>query len=138
MNFINIPLFNIMQQKLKYHAAEQAVLAQNVANADTPGYLAQDITPPDFSDMVRSAGGRLAMTTTNAGHMTMGSNNKNGVGRISQRENTYELNPIGNNVVIEEETMKVAQNQAEYQKTLSIYRKSIEMFRIALGRGAGA
>jgi len=137
MDFVNIPLFEMMQQKMKYHASRQAVLAANVANVDTPGYHVKEMKSPDFKAIMsghRSAG---AMAVTNPLHMRPGGSNGGG-SKIKDRENTYELNPNGNNVVMEEEVMRVAENQAEYQKVLSIYRKSIDMFKIALGKGAGA
>lgn len=127
-----------MQQKMKYHAGRQAVLAQNVSNVDTPGYKAQDLVKPDFSAALTSHMSAKSMVTTNPMHMQPGGGGKGGSGKIAARENSYELNPIGNNVTIEEEMMRVAENQSEYQKVLGIYRKSIEMFRIALGKGGAA
>ncbi len=134
MNLLNIPLFEAMQQKMQYHSSRQAVLAQNVANADTPGYMAKDMDAPNFGAML---GTGMIMATTNAKHMQPGMNGSSGSGRIADRKNTYELNPIGNSVVLEEEVMRVAENQAEYQKTTSMYKKSLEMFRIALGKASG-
>lgn len=138
MNLTNTPLFNMMQQKLKYHSARQAVLAQNVANVDTPNYRARDIKAPDFAAMLSKARSASEMATTNHGHMQPGMSRNGGINASIERENSYELNPIGNNVTIEEETMRVAENQSEYQKTLSIYRKSLDMFKIAIGKGNGA
>ncbi len=138
MDFLNIPLFQAMQSKLKYHSERQAVLAQNIANADTPDYLARDIQAPDFASMLAGARSSGAMAMTNNLHMQPGMGKNGGSGTYQQRENTYELNPIGNNVVIEEEVMRVAENQSEYQKVLGIYRKSLEMFRIALGKQGAA
>lgn len=136
MDFTNIPLMNAMSQKLKYNAQRQNVLAQNIANVDTPAYKAMDIAAPDFKAMLaRASGGK--MTVTNPMHIQPGMS-KGGNLRISERENTYETNPDGNNVVIEEETMKVAENQSDYQTVLSMYRKTIEMFRTALGRSGAA
>ena len=137
MNFTNIPLFNLMQDKMQYHSAQQAVLAQNVANVDTPGYLARDLKAPNFAAMAARAANTMHLTETNPNHMQPGDGKSRGAGSSIQRENTYELNPIGNNVVIEEEMMRVAENQSEYQKVLGIYRKSIDMFKIALGKGGG-
>ncbi len=134
MNLLNIPLFEAMQQKMQYHSSRQAVLAQNVANADTPGYLAKEMTAPNFGAMLGSS---MKMATTNAKHMQAGNNGNSGSGKITPRANTYELNPIGNNVVLEEEVMRVAENQSEYQKTTSMYKKSLEMFKIALGKANG-
>jgi flagellar basal-body rod protein FlgB len=138
VDFTNIPLFNMMQQKMKYHASRQAVLAQNVANVDTPGYHARELQMPDFNAALTSHMSAKSMAKTNPMHMGPDGGSKSGFSKIKNRENTYELNPIGNNVVIEEEMMRVAENQSEYQKVLGIYRKSLDMFRIALGKGNGA
>jgi flagellar basal-body rod protein FlgB len=137
MNFANIPLFNLMQEKMHYHSARQAELAQNVANVDTPGYLARDLKAPNFAAMAARAANAMHLAETNSRHMQPGDGKGRGAGASIQRENTYELNPIGNNVVIEEEMMRVAENQSEYQKVLGIYRKSLDMFKIALGKAGG-
>lgn len=135
MDFVNIPLFKAMDQKLKYHAARQSVLAQNVANVDTPAYRARDIKAPDFASMLQKNTSGKTMAMTSPMHMQPGMGKGGALNKGMERENTYETNPIGNNVVIEEEVMRVAENQNEYQKVLSIYRKSLEMFKIALGKG---
>lgn len=137
MDFGNIPLFQMMQQKLQYHGARQALLAKNVANLDTPGYRAQDMKSPDFEAMLSRQASAGSVATTNHMHIRPGMEN-GAAGKVILRGNTYELNPIGNNVVVEEEMMRVAENQSEYQKVLGIYRKSLEMFRIALGKAGGA
>lgn len=138
MDFAGIPLFNMMKTKLSYMSERQGVLAQNVANADTPGYRAKDVTPPDFRKMV-DAGGKpvrnLQMTATNPKHITGGS--ATGSYKVVERAKTDEQNPNGNNVVIEEEMAKVAENQAEYQKVLNLYGKAIAMFKSATGNGNG-
>lgn len=137
MNFTNIPLFNAMQEKLKYHSARQAELALNVSNIDTPNYRARDIKAPDFAAMLAKHSSAGAMLRTNAMHIQPGMGGGSAVFKSTERENTYELNPIGNNVTVEEEMMRVAENQSEYQKLLGIYRKSLDMFRIALGKPNG-
>ncbi len=135
MDFSTIPVFNVMKAKLGYMSARQAVLAQNIANADTPDYQAKDIASPDFKGMVASSAQNLPMNVTNAKHILPASD-KMGL-MAEKRKTTYERNPTGNNVVIEEEMMKVAENQAEYQKVLSLYRKSVDLFKTAIGRPSG-
>src|ERR1700733_12099117 len=99
MDFSNIGLFNIMKAKMDYISARQGVLAQNIANADTPGYKAMDVAEPDFKKLVAHG---LQMTTTSPKHMTGGKGGSSGF-KIEKRPGTDELNPDGNNVVIEEE-----------------------------------
>ncbi len=141
MNFSDITLFNVMRSKLGYLAEKQSVLAQNVANVDTPDYRAKDVKEPDFrklaQSMTQSPAQKLPMTMTSAKHMTMPAQHS-ATFEIEDRENTYEQNPDGNNVVIEEEMMKAAETQTEYVKVLNLYRKTVDMFKTAIGRPGGS
>ena len=120
-----------MKQKLDYLSERQGVLAQNIANADTPNYQAMDIAEPDFAKMVSGAAQKLPMAVTDPKHLS--SAGTAGAFIAAKRKTTAELNPNGNNVAIEEEMSKTAQNQAEYQKVLNLYGKMITMFKTAIG-----
>ncbi len=133
MDYSNIPLFAVMKSKLNYMSERQSVLARNIANADTPGYRAQDLAEPDFGKIMSQ---KLRMAAPHSGHMT-GTGGGTGAAKVIERKTTDELNPNGNNVVIEEEMSKVAMNQAEYQKVLNLYSKTISMFKLAIGRPTG-
>jgi flagellar basal-body rod protein FlgB len=139
MDFAAIPLMNVMKAKLNFLSERQGALAQNVASADIPNYQAKDVAEPDFKKMAFSGGDggqQLQVTTTNAKHipalpMAAGGSN------IINRASTFERNPSGNNVSIEEEMAKIADNQAEYQKVLNLYSKTIKMFNTAIGKPTG-
>ena len=47
----------------------------------------------------------------------------------------FEVTPSGNAVSLEDEMMKVSQNQSDYQLAASLYQKSLQMLRTAVGRG---
>jgi flagellar basal-body rod protein FlgB len=140
MNYLSLPMFQVMKAKMAYHSQRQAVLAQNVANADTPGYRAMDVQKPDFAKMASQMGvgpnPNLRMAITDSKHIAL-SGGVSGAFKASERNDTYELNPTGNNVSIEEEMMKVAQNQQEYQKAVSLYSKTVDLLRTAIGRPNG-
>lgn len=136
MNFTDIPLFGAMKAKLGYLSERQGVLAQNIANADTPDYQAKDVQLPDFKQHLSNSTQKLQLVSTNGKHFS-GMNAASGSSHIINRDSTYERSPTGNNVVIEEEMSKVAENQAEYQKVLNLYRKSIDMFKTAIGKTNG-
>lgn len=132
-----------MKTKLSYISERQALLAENVANADTPDYKARDIQAPDFKKMLKTintSGGKtiqkLHLATTQGNHIAHGVGPQSDF-KTTLRPRTDELNPNGNNVVIEEEMSKVAENQMEYQKVLSLYSKTIGMFKIAIGSPNG-
>ncbi|MBY0408042.1 MAG: flagellar basal body rod protein FlgB [Rickettsiales bacterium] len=132
-----------MKTKLQFLSERQGVLARNIANADTPGYKAQDLKAPDFAKLLKSAPARvsgqsaqnLPMAVTHAGHMapmTAATNME-----MIDRPMTDELNPNGNNVVIEEEMSKVASNQGEYTTAMNLYAKTVAMFKTAIGNPSG-
>ena len=140
MDFNGIPLFNIMKSKMGYLSARQSVLAQNIANVDTPDYKARDVKALDFKHMAQSmsrgSAQKLPMQITDAQHIRGKSSGSLSM-KAANRASTYEQNPNGNNVVIEEEMMRVAENQAEYQKVLGVYRKTVDMFKTVIGRTGG-
>ncbi len=125
-----------MGTKLGYMSERSSTLAQNIANADTPGYLAKDIKEPNFKKMLGNSGfggqRTLPLAVTNSKHIAK--NTPAATFRSDKRPNTYELNPNGNNVVLEEEVSKMAMNQADYQKVLNLYSKGVSMFKTALGK----
>lgn len=141
MDISGLPLFSVMKAKLNYLSQRQSVLAQNVANVDTPNYQAQDVKAPDFKSMVqgasKSSGHTLQLATTNAKHV-QGMSHAVGMYATEKRASTYDRNPNGNNVSVEEEMMLVASNQAEYQKTLGLYKKTVDLFKAAIGKPSGA
>lgn len=133
MNFGDTTIFQLGKAKMKYLGQRQAVLALNVANVDTPGYRARDVKTPDFKSMVSGVGSASSakMARTHTGHMQP-MNNQGSFPIINRRE-LDEYNPNGNGVNIDTELQKVAFNQAEYDKVVSIYRKNISLIRIAIG-----
>ena len=72
MDLRQIPLFSMITRQMDWLTTRQKVLAQNVANADTPNYQAKDIAPLDFGAMARAAGNKLNLNTTSGGHIRSG------------------------------------------------------------------
>lgn len=136
MNFSDIPVFSLMQEKMRYLGARQAAIAQNIANVDTPDYAPRDIKKPDFNKQLSSTMGAMQMTQTHAGHM-QGKKGAQGPFKTYSPTYTYETNPNGNKVSIEEEIQKMSFNQADYQQTTLMYRKTVDMFKTAIGRTGG-
>lgn len=120
-----------MARALGAHAAtRQQLLARNVANADTPGFRAQDLG--GFARQVESGGvvPRQPMAATRAGHLT-GTGWQAGarimdVGR--------EASPNGNTVTLEDEMIRQADIRREHDLALAIYQSGLRLTRGALGR----
>lgn len=133
----SIALFRAMAAKMSYLDQRQKIIAQNVANADTPGYQPHDLTKVDFSDALKNIAGGQQMTlnpvTTNAAHMSAAGDIDNPKNR--EQKVTYEVAPAGNAVILEEQMVNSAQTSMDYNLITSLYQKNIGMIRTALGHG---
>lgn len=130
----SISLFNVLSKRMSWLAERQAILAQNVANIDTPGYKPRDLRPLDFRSLARSAAGRMKMTITNAGHLTA-AGVKAGDRTTVVKVPTAEANISGNEVVLEDEMLKVGQTRMEYELATTLYRRNVKMLRSAMRGG---
>lgn len=135
----DLPIFDMMKQRLHWLTARQQVLAQNVANSDTPGYAAQDLKELDFGALVKRSGPMLAPVATQGGHIGSpvagaGFRAAQATGGQVVRKADFETSPSGNSVVLEEQMIKVAETQMDYQTVTGLYSKSLGLIRIALGR----
>jgi len=131
----NLSLMKAMTAKMSYLDQRQKVIAQNVANADTPGYQPQDLTKVDFGVVLKDiAGGRLNINpaTTNTGHMSAAGDIDSPKNR--EQRATYEVAPAGNAVILEEQIVKSAQTTMDFNLMTSLYQKNINMIRTAIGR----
>ncbi len=133
MGITNLPIFEALKSKMNWHQARQKLLAENVANAETPGYRARDLADFSFETALTAQSTRsVATVTTNARHFSVGNTGDQGLG--ARATSNFEVTPEGNGVVLEEEMMKVASNQMDYQAATSLYSRSLQLVRTALGR----
>ncbi len=130
----NIPLFQAMRAKMNYLEMHQTVLAQNIANADTPKYQARELSKIDFGtvlkDLVNTK--NVRMETTHPGHMPQ----PNAVeqARNLKQKITYEVSPDKNAIILEEQMVKANQVNMDYNLLTNLIRKQSGMIRTALGR----
>ncbi len=129
-----MPLFEMMSRRLAWLGKRQEVLAQNIANADTPGFRARDLKQPTFRQLLgASATDSVPMERTNAAHIVpAGSSARNDF--KSEEERNAELSISKNSVDLDEQMMKVTKTAMDHQLTVNLYRKHIAMIKAALGR----
>jgi flagellar basal-body rod protein FlgB len=131
MDLSRIPLFDAIAKRLTWLGERQSVLAQNVANADTPGYAAKDVKQPDFAKLVAGAGTQLPLLRTDPAHIVPVSAS----GQFEQvREPVKESAPNGNTVQLEDQMMKISSNASDHALTTSLYKKQLALLKIALGQ----
>jgi len=136
MNFDDMPLLAMLKQRMSWLGARQNVLAQNVANADTPGFTARDLKPINFADVLKHstspASVQSGMMVTDPRHIGLAQSATPAF--TDMRAPDGEATPSGNTVSLEQEMIKVAGTQAEYQAASNLYAKAIDMTKIAIGR----
>lgn len=128
-------LFAVIAKRMDWLGQRQRVLADNIANSDTPKYVPQDLDEGQFLSLLRRRVKPVEPRLTSAGHMR-GTALRDAPARAEKEKEPYETSPAGNAVVLEEQLIKVAKTQGDYQTMTNLYRKHMEMFRIAL-RGGG-
>ena len=130
----DLAVLQALKGKLRFHETRQKVLAENVANAETPGYAARDIKAPDFFRMaVRGeSGDGVATALTNPMHIA-GPRITSGALR-PETIGGYEVTPDGNAVSLEDQMMKVTGNQMDYQVASSLYQRSLGLLKTAVGK----
>lgn len=134
MAITDIPIFSMLRTRLEWAQERQRVLAQNVANSDTPNYRARDLVPPKFDEQVLappSSMSSVALARTQIAHFVGEGTSVSG---FSSAKANYELRPTGNAVNLEEEMMKVAANQMDYQTATALYTRSLTLIKTALGK----
>jgi flagellar basal-body rod protein FlgB len=121
-------ILGMAQAAARHAAARQAAAARNVANADTPGYRARDI--PDFADLY-AAGRAVPMRATRAGHLSGA-----GAAALPQPRPvvTDDAAPNGNTVSLETEMLRAVAAQRQHSRAVTIYGKSLDILRAAMGR----
>jgi len=134
MDLSSIPLLQAIKQRMAWLKERQTLLAENVANADTPGYVPQDLKPLDFRALLSGRETRLALMKTSPSHM---GGSKSAGQFTSVADPSPERTLSGNAVDLESEMMKVSQNAADHQLVTDIYRKQIGMLKAVLGRSGG-
>lgn len=129
-------LFQLMSARADFLQARHAVLAQNVANADTPGYRPKDLVEPDFAKLLGRQSPqlhRVALERTRSDHLA-GARRLTGAARY-QRLDAAEVAPAGNAVVIEEQLRLMGGAARGYQLATSVYGKYVGLLRTAIGSG---
>lgn len=122
------PIILDMASALARHSAmRHAVIAENVANADTPGYRARDLRP--FAEVLAE---RFVPRATRAGHMGAAE----GRSRLDQAARTVEIpgDPNGNSVSLADQSLRAVESRGRHALAMAVYQKSVDLMRIGIGR----
>ncbi|HXW27509.1 MAG TPA: flagellar basal body rod protein FlgB [Xanthobacteraceae bacterium] len=131
MPISDIPIFAMLRTRMAWHQERQRIHAENIANADTPNFKPRELVPPDFSRATATAG-PVALVRTDPMHLSAAW--AGGSQFAAESGGRYETRPAGNAVNLEDEMMKVAASQMDYQLVTTLYSRGLGLIKTALGK----
>lgn len=134
MDLGKITFFAMAKKRLAWLSQREELLAQNVANADTPKYRPRDLKPFKFQELVKRESMQLNMVSTSANHLE-GERKRIRDFDSEKERRPFETAPAGNAVILEEQMAKVNETELKHKLTTDLYIKQLNMLRIAIGKG---
>lgn len=112
---------NSIKQKMQHTEKRNSIIANNIANINTPKFTTKDIKPLKQNSV------KINLNTTNNKHIPNNINNNKNIYTV--KNNNMKLN--GNNVNLESEILKMNQNNIEHQQAINLYNKVLSLFKMA-------
>lgn len=123
--FENLTIFKTASAMAGHAAQSQALISQNVANADTPGYVGKQMQP--FAALYTPQDAAGSQRATRATHM----HGNTGDQQIAPVEMRGGDNPNDNTISLESELLKAANAKSHHDRALAIYKSALDMLRVA-------
>jgi flagellar basal-body rod protein FlgB len=128
---------SVLKQALVVYADRGRVQARNVANAETPGYRAQQVRFESDLQLALRTTGSERMERTDSRHLGPVGDVPAGVVEARNPPSTYLANGI-NDVEIDREMADIAENTLRYTVAAERVRQAYQGLRDAIrGRGIG-
>lgn len=126
------PVLVVMREALRFYSERQKVTAENVANANTPGFTPKDIPASEFDRALsRAAEGPAqpgGLARTHPDHFGGASAAR----RYSAAQSPDSETTInGNSVVLEEQMARSSENRMRFETVMGLYQKSLALLRTA-------
>lgn len=121
-----IGLFDLAEKRLAWVDQRQTLLAQNIANANSPGYQGKDMMP--FAQTLAQMAPDLVRT--NVAHLTGPASKL----RNDANQRAHERAIDGNTISMDEQLTKVADTEGAQALVENLYRKYMAMFRTSIGK----
>lgn len=122
--FENLDVFRMSAALAKHAGQRQALIAQNVANADTPGYTARDL--PAFKAIYTPEDAAGSQRATRPRHLNGAVGGTAAITPVDVRD---QASPNGNQVSLETEMLKSVSAKRAHDRALAIYKSSLGILR---------
>lgn len=123
--FENLSVFQTASAMARHAGQSQAMISQNVANADTPGYVGKQMPP--FASLYSPTDTAGSQRATREGHLHGSTNNQ----QMAPTDIRGGDNPNQNSVSLETELLKAAEAKTHHDRALAIYKSALDVLRIA-------
>ena len=122
----DLAILKLAEGLARHASGRHALVAQNIANADTPGYHARDLPP--FEAALRD---EYAARATRPTHFNAG-----GAQVYDPRPDTAfgAASPNGNDVSPPEQLARATEAMGAQDRAMTIYGKTLDILRLGLGR----
>lgn len=127
-----IRLYDLASQQAQWLTARQSVVAENVANASTPGYRSRDL--PAFEQVMSDT--TMRMSGTNVAHFDATNSFADTATNAARDANPWETSYSGNSVSLEQEMLKAGEINRSYSLNTGIVRAFDQMLSSSLKSGS--
>jgi len=126
-------LVPVLEEVAKFAQARHAVLAGNLANLNTPGYRARDLSLEDFQGRLREAIERRhgPPPFQSPGHVAEDPAEARYLARVAEDAKTI-LYHDGSNVSLEQQVTEMAKNQVQHNLALAIMSHQFRQLQAAI------
>jgi len=128
--WLDNPVLTVLEKSLNASSLRQKVLADNIANVDTPGFKRSDV---DFqlalNTALGSSGSTLSLKTTYHRHITSAETESQ---TIVQTDNSTSIRNDANNVDIDREMANVAENGLYYNSLTRTISSQLGLLRMVI------
>jgi len=140
MSFTANPMMNAIATKLAWLGTKQATISQNLANANTPGYRAREVAAPDFAKLLQKKDNAAralkvaSLRQTSDKHLKIGGEAEGLFDIKVDDRKPVDSKLSGNNVILEEQMIDMAQTQLDYATMINLYRRHVGLLKTAIGK----
>ncbi len=124
-----LTVMDMATQQMDWLAKRTELVAQNIANIDTPAYTPQDLKPLDFKGMIsETQQPAVVAVADNPRHIVPQAS----PAPVVTQSRVYESSPDGNAVVMEDQMNKLGDARDSYQTAAALYQKQVALLKLAI------
>lgn len=134
MQMFNSSGFRQLEQSLDVSTLRQTVVANNIANVDTPNFKRSEVKFEELLDKEKKSQQGLFGYRTHINHLPIGQKQSDAIQPMIVKDNRETLmNNNRNNVDIDYEMSLMAKNQMQYNMLVEQMNHEFKMFRTSIG-----